>query len=55
MTLELKIPSGERVYELSAVVRWVGHDGIGMQFLGVDIDVLLELNDYFGALPVGPT
>ncbi len=41
------------MFELPAVVRWCrpGADGgIGVQFVGVDVDVLLELNDYFATL-----
>jgi hypothetical protein len=53
LTVELAPPSSDQVFELPAVVRWCrpGADGgIGVQFVGVDVDVLLELNDYFATL-----
>jgi uncharacterized protein (TIGR02266 family) len=55
LTLELTLPAATRVFTLPAVVRWrreVGDpdDGIGLQFVGVDVDVLLELNDFFASL-----
>ena len=53
VTLELALPTTEQVFTLPAVVRWVGDDGMGVQFVGVDVDVLLELNDYFATLTSG--
>ena len=50
LTIELALPTTEQVFTLPAVVRWAqsGTDGgMGVQFVGVDVDVLLELNDYF--------
>jgi len=50
ITVELVLPTNERRFELPAVVRWVATDGMGVQFVNVDVDVLLELNDYFSTL-----
>ena len=50
LTLELVLPSSDQTFTLPAVVRWVAADGMGVQFVGVDIDILLELNDYFSTL-----
>jgi Tfp pilus assembly protein PilZ len=47
LTLELALPTTEQVFVLPAVVRWAIDGGMGVQFVGVDVDVLLELNDYF--------
>lgn len=50
LTLELSLPTSDQVFVLPAVVRWsaAGADGgMGLQFIGVDIDVLLELNEMF--------
>jgi uncharacterized protein (TIGR02266 family) len=52
VTLELSLPTSDQVFVLPAVVRWsaAGADGgMGVQFVGVDIDVLLELNEMFAA------
>ena len=45
-TLALAVPVPGRLEPLmlDAVVRWASPDGVGVQFLDVDIDVLLELN-----------
>ena len=40
---------------LPAVVRWATAGGMGVQFIGVDVDVLLELNDYFSSLTPATT
>ena len=53
LTIELTLPTTDQVFTLPAVVRWaqVGTGGgMGIQFVGVDVDVLLELNDYFATL-----
>ena len=59
IAVELHIPTCDRTFEVRAQVRWCqpkaglgpGEDaGMGVQFIGVDIDVLLELNDYFASL-----
>jgi uncharacterized protein (TIGR02266 family) len=53
LTIELALPTTEQVFTLPAVVRWAeggGDGGMGVQFVGVDVDVLLELNDYFATL-----
>lgn len=50
VTVELALPTTDQTFVLPAAVRWVGIDGMGVQFVGVDVDVLLELNDYFATL-----
>jgi len=53
LTVELTLPSSDRVFTLPSIVRWAsGADpaGMGIQFVGVDVDILLELNDYFATL-----
>ena len=50
LTLELTLPTTEQVFTLPAVVRWAAKDGMGVQFVGVDVDVLLELNDFFATV-----
>ena len=51
MTIELALPTSEQVFTLPAIVRWSREqEGMGIQFVGVDVDVLLELNDYFSSL-----
>jgi hypothetical protein len=53
LTLELTLPTSDQVFVLPSVVRWAASDGMGVQFVGVDVDVLLELNDYFATLTGG--
>jgi hypothetical protein len=51
--VELALPTSDQKFTLPAVVRWStagGDPGLGVQFVGVEVDVLLELNDYFGTL-----
>ncbi|HWU91369.1 MAG TPA: PilZ domain-containing protein [Kofleriaceae bacterium] len=50
LTVELVLPTSDRVFELPCAVRWVAPDGMGVEFVGVEVDVLLELNDYFATL-----
>lgn len=53
LMLEVKLPTTDQVFALPAVVRWssAGDDGgMGVQFVGADVDILLELNDYFSTL-----
>ncbi|HEX5062118.1 MAG TPA: PilZ domain-containing protein [Kofleriaceae bacterium] len=51
MTLELSLPTSDQVFTLPAIVRWArDQEGMGVQFVGVDVDILLELNDYFSSL-----
>lgn len=50
LTIELVLPTSDRVFDLPCLVRWVAHDGMGVEFVGVEVDVLLELNDYFATL-----
>lgn len=53
LAIELVLPTSEQTFTLPAVVRWVDAQGMGVQFVGVDVDVLLELNDYFATLTGG--
>ena len=53
LSLELVLPTSDAAFTLPAVVRWASSDGMGVQFVGVDVDVLLELNDYFATLTGG--
>ncbi|HEY5923428.1 MAG TPA: PilZ domain-containing protein [Kofleriaceae bacterium] len=51
MTVELSLPTSDQVFTLPAIVRWSRErEGMGIQFVGVDVDILLELNDYFSSL-----
>jgi hypothetical protein len=54
LTVELALPSTDQVFTLPAIARWSSADamggGMGVQFVGVDVDILLELNDYFASL-----
>lgn len=50
LTIELTLPTSDQTFALAAIVRWGANDGIGVQFVGIDVDVLLELNDYFASL-----
>ena len=50
LTIEVSLPTTEQTFTLPAVVRWADADGMGVQFVGVDVDILLELNDYFATL-----
>ena len=54
LSLELTLPTTEQTFVLPAVVRWSTVNGMGVQFIGVDVDVLLELNDYFSSLTGAP-
>ena len=52
LTVELTLPTSDQVFSLQSVVRWAStrEGGMGVQFVGVDVDILLELNDYFSTL-----
>jgi hypothetical protein len=51
LTIELTLPTTDQTFTLPAVVRWTNEgDGMGVQFVGVDVDVLLELNDFFSTI-----
>ncbi|MFT3692507.1 MAG: PilZ domain-containing protein [Kofleriaceae bacterium] len=51
ISLELTLPTSDQAFALPAVVRWAAAEGgVGVQFVDVDVDVLLELNDYFSSL-----
>ena len=50
LTIELVLPTSDRVFSLPCAVRWVADEGMGVEFVGVEVDVLLELNDYFATL-----
>lgn len=55
LTVELTLPTTDRVFALPSIVRWASAAapvGMGIQFVGVDFDILLELNDYFSTLTV---
>lgn len=55
LTVELTLPTTDRVFALPSIVRWssaANPPGMGVQFVGVDVDILLELNDYFSSLTV---
>ena len=54
VSLEVSLPTTEQTFTLPAVVRWSDGEGMGVQFVGVDVDVLLELNDYFATLAGAP-
>ena len=53
LLVELALPTTDRKFALPAVVRWASTEpggGMGVQFVNVDVDILLELNDYFATL-----
>lgn len=51
MTVELTLPTSDQIFTLPAIVRWTKTGvGMGIQFVGVDVDILLELNDYFATI-----
>lgn len=51
LTMEFSLPTSDQVFTLPAIVRWANDaEGMGVQFVGVDVDILLELNDYFSTL-----
>jgi hypothetical protein len=51
LTVELSLPTSDQVFTLPAIVRWAAEDeGMGVQFVGVDVDIMLELNDYFSTI-----
>lgn len=50
LSIELSLPTTDQTFALPAAVRWRSADGMGVQFVNVDVDVLLELNDYFATL-----
>lgn len=54
LVVEVMLPTTEQRFVLPSIVRWTSAEGMGVQFVGVDIDVLLELNDYFATLTGGP-
>lgn len=51
VSIELQLPTSDQTFTLPAIVRWASSEGgAGIQFVDVDVDVLLELNDYFASL-----
>lgn len=50
--VEVALPGSERTLKVPATVRWTSTDpertGMGVQFLQVDFDVLIELSELFG-------
>ncbi len=50
LMLEITLPTTDQTFTLPGIVRWAVpgvEGGMGVQFVGLDIDVLLELNEYF--------
>ncbi len=53
LTLEITLPTTDQTFTLPGVVKWAtpgSEGGMGVQFVGVDIDILLELNEYFSTV-----
>lgn len=53
LELELRLPSNDLWRPLHAIVRRIEPGpppGFGVEFVDVEVDVLLELNDYFASL-----
>lgn len=56
LTVEITLPTTAQLLALPAIVRWVAEGeavaapGMGVQFVGVDVDLLLALDDYFASL-----
>jgi hypothetical protein len=52
LTIEVRLPTSDQAFALPSVVRWTSAaEGVmGVQFVDVDVDILLELNDYFSTL-----
>lgn len=51
LTVELSLPTSDQVFTLPAIVKWSrAHEGMGLEFVGAGVDLLLELNDYFSSL-----
>ena len=57
LIVELALPTSDQKFTLPAVVRWASESsgGMGVQFIDVDVDILLELNDYFSSLTATAT
>ena len=47
---EIDVAGRETPLHLNGEVRWADAAGVGVQFVDVDIDVLLELNTYLATL-----
>jgi hypothetical protein len=51
LMVEVRLPMTDQRFTLPAIVRWARPNvGMGVEFVGADVDVLLELNDYFATL-----
>ncbi|MCE9577784.1 MAG: PilZ domain-containing protein [Deltaproteobacteria bacterium] len=53
LELELRLPGSDLWRPLNAIVRRIEAGpppGFGVEFIDVEVDVLLELNDYFASL-----
>jgi hypothetical protein len=53
LVVEITLPTSDQAFPLPALVRWTTASeggGMGVQFVDVDVDVLLEMNDYFASL-----
>ena len=56
--VEVRVPKTQKVFAMRGIVRWspgpsAAEPGMGVQFTNVDsieIDAMLELNEYFGSL-----
>jgi hypothetical protein len=48
--VEIDVAGRETPLRLGGQVRWSDSEGVGVQFVDVDIDVLLELNTYLATL-----
>jgi hypothetical protein len=53
LEMELTLPSCDHALAMRAIVRRADDAGIGVEFVEVEVDVLLELNDYFASLTGG--
>ncbi len=57
LSLEITLPTTDQTFTLPGIVKWStagAEGGMGVQFVGVDIDVLLELNEFFSAITQVP-
>jgi len=57
LVLAIRVPTRDEPIELMAEVRWLipadedaDGSGMGVQFLDIDVDTLLALNNYFASL-----
>ena len=56
LSLEIRIPTAPAPIQIAGEVRWIADDegdevrGMGVKFQGLEVDQLLELNEYFSSL-----